>query len=197
MMEQLLRAPQWAVTPRGSGSGWGIGVWPCCPEDSYVGAAMRTLLSHNCWRDFPTLSNRLPEILLGGTFCGVPLHTKEFAEHGTDDPQLAAFGGSGHATTPNKADILKRRDQRFAATLAALSRLLLWARLERRSLMQKLRGWAPGTKVIFQEADGLPRVNCDLDVAAQFCNAPGLQQGEEDEGARGTTRRWPLAPNPQ
>ena len=36
-----------------------------------------------------------------------------------------------------KADILNSRDQRFAATLAALSRLLLWARLERRSLMQK------------------------------------------------------------
>ena len=149
---------------------------------------MRTLLSHNCWRHFPTLSNRLPEILLGGTFCGVPLHTKEFAEHGTDDPQLSAVGGSGHATTQKKADILKRRDQRFAATLAALSILLCWARLERRSLTQQFLGWAPGTKVIFQGADGLPRVSCDLDVATKFCNAPGLQQDEEDEGVRATTR---------
>ena len=80
----------------------------------------------------------------------------------------------------------KRRDQRFAATLAALSRLLLWARLERRLLMHKLLGWVPGTKVIFQEADGLPRVNCDLDVAAQFCNAPGLQQGHDEELAFGS-----------
>ena len=52
--------------------------------------------------------------------------------------------------------------------------------------MQQLLGWAPGTKVIFQEADGLPRVNCDLDVATQFCNAPGLQQDEEDEGDEGS-----------
>ena len=73
---------------------------------------------------------------------GVLLHTEEFAEHVTDDPQLSAFGGNGHATTKQQADILKRRDQRFAATLAALSRLLLWARLERRSLVQKLLGWA-------------------------------------------------------
>ena len=185
MMEQLLRAPQWVVTPRGSGSAGKQEYGPVVLKNYTLWATMRTLLSHNCWRHFPTLSNRLPEILLGGTFCGVPLHTKEFAEHGTDDPQLSAVGGSGHATTQKKADILKRRDQRFTATLAALSRLLLWARSERRSLMQRLLGWAPGGKLIFQESDGLPRVNCDLDLATQFCNASGLQQDEEDEGDEG------------
>ena len=52
--------------------------------------------------------------------------------------------------------------------------------------MQKLLGWAPGTKVIFQGGDGLPRVHCDFDVAAQFCNAPGLQHGNDKELAFGS-----------
>ena len=32
---------------------------------------LRTLLDHRCWRYFPTLAVKLPEVLLGGSFNGV------------------------------------------------------------------------------------------------------------------------------
>ena len=40
----------------------------------------RTLLAHRVWREFPSLARFLPEILLGGTFQGVPLHCPDFDE---------------------------------------------------------------------------------------------------------------------
>ena len=34
---------------------------------------LRTLLAHRCWRYFPNLAVKLPEVLLGGSFNGVEL----------------------------------------------------------------------------------------------------------------------------
>ena len=53
----------------------------------------RTLLSHRCWRFFPMLSIRLPEILLGGSFHGVKLQNDIFSEPGRNP----AVGGSRDA----------------------------------------------------------------------------------------------------
>ena len=43
---------------------------------------LRTLLAHRCWRYFPKLAVKLPEILLGGSFNGVNLQNEIFQEPG-------------------------------------------------------------------------------------------------------------------
>ena len=116
-------------------------------------ALARTLLSHSCWRHFPTLSLRLPEILLGGTFKGVPLHSLQF-----DEPKKELAVGSGMS---KKAAILERRAKRFQATREALERLLQFTRMERKLMMKRLLGWAPGDDMLFANCAGMPTVGCD------------------------------------
>ena len=141
LMEQLLKAPQWVQVPKGDDT-FGLVVL----KNHTLWTTFRTLLAHNCWRQFPTLTVRLPEILLGAHFCGVPLHTCQ-----SDEPETLERSGPLTASeweikrrrnwvAEQKQMILERRDQRFAATLAALGKLLQRARAERRSLIQKFFG---------------------------------------------------------
>lgn len=181
LMEQLLKAPEWVQVPKGDDT-----FGPVVLKNYTLWTTFRTLLAHTCWRQFPTLTVRLPEILLGAHFCGVPLHTCQFDEPGTlekSGPLTASeweIKRRRNWVAEQKQMILERRDQRFAATLAALGKLLQWARAERRSLMQKFFGWAPGSTLIFEEAEGLPRVNQDLDAAAESIDAPILQREAGD-----------------
>ena len=71
LLEQFLHTPQWV---RGVDIGTGE-LRPVLFKNYTLWALARTLLAHSCWRQFPTLSVHLPEILLGGTFKGVPLQT--------------------------------------------------------------------------------------------------------------------------
>ena len=189
LMQQLLKAPEWVLIPKGNDAFGEQEYTPVVLKNYTIWTTFRTLLAHNCWREFPTLVARLPEILLGAHFCGVPLHTHEFDEPRTPEGRPLAtrdlIAQKRDWVAERKRMILERRDKRFAATLAALDRLLQWARAERRSLMQKFFGWAPGSTLIFQEAGGLPRVNLDLETAAESLHAPILQReagGHDDPG---------------
>ena len=178
MMEQLLRAPQWVVVPNGHDT---AGEARCCPlvfKSYTLWQVFRTLLAHQCWREFPSLSMRLPELLLAGSFRGVPLHTQEFTEPAEILEPLSVSSARLGMTIVNarRARMLENRRFRFKSTLQALSRLLQWARAERRLLMQRLLGWAPGTQQMFAEADGLPRVNKDLESASNILDASGSGQ---------------------
>jgi hypothetical protein len=180
LMEQLMRAPQWVVVPNGHDE---VGKQTYCPvllKQHTLWATCRTLLAHRCWRDFPTLAIRLPELLLGGTFRGVRLQSTEFDEPAPCRP--AATSRPLPATGVKRAAILEHRDSRFAATLVALNRLLLWARMERRLLMEKLLGWSPGGKLVFREVDGLPRLHTDTRTAEQVLSSSNVtKQAEVDE----------------
>ena len=46
-----------------------------------------------------------------------------------------------------KAAILERRAKRFQATREALERLLQFTRMERKLMMKRLLGWAPGEEL--------------------------------------------------
>ena len=198
LMEQLLKAPEWVLVPQAcDGPGNQDQQWrPVALKNYTLWTTFRTLLAHNCWRQFPTLTARLPEILLGAHFCGVPLHTQQF-----DEPSALAEKrrplAAGEWESLRQLDwagqkkqmVLERRDKRFAATLTALGKVLDWARAERRSMMQKFFGWAPGSTLIFQEAEGLPRVNQDLETASESIDAPILQRdaGDSETLAVGST----------
>ena len=80
MMEQLLQAPQWLVTPNGHDATGKATFGPLVFKNYTLWQVLRTLLAHKCWREFPTLSMRLPELLLAGAFRGVPLQTQELTE---------------------------------------------------------------------------------------------------------------------
>ena len=181
LMQQLLMTPEWVLVPKGDGE-----FEPVVLKNHTMWTTFRTLLAHNCWRQFPMLTARLPEILLAAHFCGVPLHTNHFDEPEKVEkrrplaPSEWEILRQQNWAAQKKHMILERRDKRFAATLAALDKLLEWARAERRSLMQKFFGWAPGSTLIFQEAEGLPRVNQDLDIAAESIDASMLQREAGD-----------------
>ena len=75
LMQQLLKTPEWVLVPKGDGE-----FEPVVLKNHTMWTTFRTLLAHNCWRQFPMLTARLPEILLAAHFCGVPLHTNHFDE---------------------------------------------------------------------------------------------------------------------
>ena len=73
---------------------------------------LRTLLAHRCWRYFPNLAVKLPEILLGGSFNGVKLQNEIFLEPG----QSPAF------SEPDKWKRgALRRQERFQHVMHALA----------------------------------------------------------------------------
>ena len=75
----------------------------------------RTLLAHRCWRFFPKLATKLPEILLGGILNGVKLQNVIFSEPGA----LPAFDD-----LPKLERGTRRREERFCLVLQALERLM-------------------------------------------------------------------------
>ena len=87
-------------------------------------------------------------MLLGCSFQGVPLHSTQFDEP-TPPAQLAV--GS---VANNKVAILERRAKRFQATREALDRLLHFTRMERKLMMKRLLGWAPGDELAFGKCRG-------------------------------------------
>lgn len=117
---------------------------------------LRTLLAHRCWRYFPKLALKLPEVLLGGSFNGVKLQNEIFHEP-TGSPEAE----------PNKWKRgALRRSERFEHVMHALGRLMHWAMAERRAFMTKTMGVAPPTSKRVQQAMGedLPHVE-DADVS--------------------------------
>jgi len=149
LIEQLLQAPQW-VREVDARTGQ---LRPVELKHYTLWALARTLLSHSCWRHFPTLSVRLPEILLGGTFKGVPLQSLQF-----DEPRTTVQSAVGDSMG-KKAAILERRAKRFQATRGALERLLHFTRMERKLMMKRLLGWAPGEEILFANCAGIkPRM---------------------------------------
>ena len=77
---------------------------------------LRALLAHRCWRYFPELAVKLPEILLGGSFSGVKLQTETFHEPGeSPDQPLAVFSNHRKAL---------RRSERFEHVMHALGRVM-------------------------------------------------------------------------
>jgi len=142
--------------------------------ETVLWATCKTLLSHRCWRHFPKLASKLPEILLGGSFNGVPLQSQTFCEPGT----VPDFQG------PDKWKRgAQRREARFTHVLHALSRLMRWAGDERRAFMAKVLGVAPPTsKRVQQGLDlSLPRLeNADVDGLHVFDSAVE-NAGEEAE----------------
>ncbi len=117
----------------------------------------RTLLAHRCWRYFPKLAVKLPEILLGGSLNGVKLQSQTFLEPGTT-PAFSQL---------HKWDRGARlREERFEKVLQALGCLIHWAGAERRLFMSSIMGVAPPTsKRVAQGLDkDLPRLD-DAEVA--------------------------------
>ena len=118
---------------------------------------LRTLLAHRCWRYFPKLAVKLPEILLGGSFNGVKLQNEIFQEP-----------ASSPEAEPDKWKRgALRRSARFEHVMHALGRLMHWAMAERRAFMTRTMGVAPPTSKRVQQAVGcedLPHVE-DVDVS--------------------------------
>ena len=118
---------------------------------------LRTLLAHRCWRYFPKLAVKLPEVLLGGSFNGVKLQNEIFQEPARS-PEAE----------PNKWKRgALRRSARFEHVMHALGRLMHWAMAERRAFMTRTMGVAPPTSKRVQQAVGceaLPHVE-DADVS--------------------------------
>ena len=126
---------------------------------------LRTLLAHRCWRCFPKLAVKLPEILLGGSFNGVKLQSETFHEPGeSPDQPLASVFSAGQSNTWKHRNAL-RRSERFEHVMHALGRVMHWAMAERRAFMTKTMGLAPPTsKRVQQTLDSdLPHV-IDADV---------------------------------
>ena len=97
----------------------------------------------------------MPEILLGDAFKGVPLHSLQL-----DEPKTPAELAVGSGMR-QKAAILERRAKRFQATREALERLVQLTRMERKLMMKRLLGWAPGEEMLFANCAGMPAVGCD------------------------------------
>jgi hypothetical protein len=81
---------------------------------------------------FPLLTRHLPEILLGGTMCGVPLSTSPFETEAdvSAHPKIYVKRERAHA----------HREIRFHQTVQALDELLKWAKTERHNHMQRVLG---------------------------------------------------------
>ena len=132
---------------------------------------LRTLLAHRCWRYFPKLAVKLPEILLGGSFNGVKLQSETFHEPGeSPDQPLAAVFSAGQSNTWKHRNAL-RRSERFEHVMHGLGRVMHWAMAERRAFMTKTMGVAPPTsKRVQQTLDSdLPHViDADVDGVHAF-----------------------------
>ena len=131
---------------------------------------LRTLLAHRCWRYFPKLAVKLPEILLGGSFNGVKLQSETFQEPGESPDQPLAVFSAGQSNTWKHRGAL-RRSERFEHVMHALGRVMHWAMAERRAFMTKTMGVAPPTsKRVQQTLDSdLPRViDADVDGVHAF-----------------------------
>jgi len=89
----------------------------------------QTLLVHKCWRAFPGLSLRLPELLLGGSFAGVRLQTDDFVE--------PAVGGDNESKWDRA---FRCRGERFEDVSHSIDRLISWAKDERLEFMERVIG---------------------------------------------------------
>ena len=131
---------------------------------------LRTLLAHRCWRHFPKLAVKLPEILLGDSFNGVKLQSETFHEPGESPDQPLAVFSAGQSNTWKHRSAL-RRSERFEHVMHALGRVMHWAMAERRAFMTKTMGVAPPTsKRVQQTLDSdLPHViDADVDGVHAF-----------------------------
>ena len=112
---------------------------------------LRALLAHRCWRYFPNLAVKLPEILLGGSFSGVNWQSETFHEPGESPDQPLAVFSAGQSNTWKHRNAL-RRSERFELVMHALGRVMHWAMAERRAFMTKTMGVAPPTSKRVQQS---------------------------------------------
>ena len=140
----------------------------------------KTLLTRKCWRTFPNLALKLTEIVLGGSFCGVPLQgtaSREPPPRGCPPP---AVGGSIEDV---RARTRARRDERFRCVLDAIDRLLTWTKLERHEFMVKLLGVPPRPprKAPITQCPDLPHVPDMLDDEDDEDEDDGRAADKDDE----------------
>ena len=167
MVKQLASAHTWVVTnPRKD-----VARTPVRITSTTLWCTLKTLLMHRAWRCFPLLAVNATEILLGGTFRGVPLDGEVFRD---PDDHIADTSTRGEMQARNRT----LREGRFDDVLFAIDRAMAFAQVERHRFMQKVLGVATtvaGRKV--HNCAGLPRA--DLLVAE-----PG-DIAEDDDSADG------------
>ena len=117
----------------------------------------KTLLLHRCWRQFPRLVLKLTEIALGGSFCGVDLHSPVF-----DEPLER---GDVRPAEPKSREELQarssaKRNSRFERVLDAISQLMAWAKHERHVFMTRVLGVPPRAprKAAVVQCSDLPHI---------------------------------------
>ena len=146
------------------------GPWVRRDQATTLWITCRTLLAHRCWRCFPRLAAKLPEILLGGSLNGVRLQGEAFLEPGTLLPC---------SDLPKLERGAQRREERFRFVLQALGRLMHWVEAERHDFMSLVMGVAPPTSKRVQQ--GLDKELSRLDDIDTGGMRPAVGGGDEPE----------------
>ena len=146
-------------------------------KTSTLWALCRTFLNHRCWRLFPQLALKLPEVLLGGSFNGCKLQSDVFQE-----PEDTLAVGKWHGKYARGA---ARLQERFWLVLQSLTRLRQWAQLERREFLARVVGIGQSSSKrvrVEQGLDmGLPKLD-DIVVGEGLDVAMFKDEDEEDHG---------------
>ena len=87
------------------------------PMKGTLRTTCKPLLVHRCWRQFPSLTLKITEIVLGGSFNGVSLQKETF-----QDP--LARGTPAPANGRRQDDQAAQRNERFHNVFVAIGRLL-------------------------------------------------------------------------
>ena len=125
----------------------------CMPTKTTLWTMFRTFLAHRCWRAFPNLAAKLPEIIFGGSYRGISLHARIF-----DDPNLP-LEDTGHSIAEKRAKVAAARDVRFDIAVKTIDRIISWAKTERRELLNRiLQLKTIPARAPVAQGDGLPYV---------------------------------------
>ena len=149
------------------------------PQSSSLWLTSKTLLAHRCWRKFPSLALKLTEVLLGGTFRGVPLQGHVFDEPAKEG--LANGRNEAGGRDALRVAIAARRGERFHFVLLSLDRLIEWCKAERREFMTRLLKVPPRPprKALFAQSPDLPHV--PETISCESMGAINFEQGEASE----------------
>ena len=146
----------------------------CMPMKTTMWMTCKTLLAHRCWRAFPGLSLKLTEILLGGTYKGVPLQSEMFTE-----VPLAR----GVTSVEQRAARASQRDMRFEATLKAIDRLMQWCQIERHEFLERILGLNRSKRIPVVQGAGLPEVG-DLEFLRQIEACDSVRRSAKERKAK-------------
>ena len=162
---------EYALQPRNKVVPKAYSLWLTC----------KTLLLHRCWRQFPRLVLKLTEIALGGSFCGVDLHSCVFNE-----PLAKGATPLAEPRMPQElqAHNAAKRNERFERVLDAISRLVEWAKHERHVFMTRVLGVPPRAprKAAVVQCSDLPHIP---EVAVDACQeiAEEIAAAENTKGS--------------